>query len=238
MTRLKTLIALLTLALLPNALHAQNPKPDATIVKTFYLPNTSQLEASEVLVTLRNMVDPTVKIFLVGSQNAIVVKTTPDQIEIIQHILADLDHARNSRTYRLTYTLADFDNGKRVGTQHYAMLVVNGQRTTMKQGDKVPILTGTPSNTAESQVQYLDIGMNFDATLDEFSSGVRLRSKIEQSSVAERNGLTAANDPIVRQTVLEGTSFLTPGKPLTLGSLDITGTTRHLEISVVMELVP
>jgi hypothetical protein len=30
-------------------------------------------------------------------------------------------------------------------------------------------------------------------------------------------------DPIVRQTVLEGTSFLTLGTPLMLGSVDIPG---------------
>jgi len=37
--------------------------------------------------------------------------------------------------------------------------------------------------------------------------------------------------------VLEGTSALTLGKPLILGSLDIPGTTRKQEIAVVSELV-
>jgi hypothetical protein len=39
----------------------------------------------------------------------------------------------------------------------------------------------------------------------------------------------------VRQTVFEGTSVLTPGKPMTLGSLDVPGSTRHLEIQVMIE---
>jgi len=46
-----------------------------------------------------------------------------------------------------------------------------------------------------------------------------------------------AQDPIVRQTVMESTSFLTQGKPLMLGSVDIPGSTRHLDVEVVMELV-
>jgi hypothetical protein len=46
-----------------------------------------------------------------------------------------------------------------------------------------------------------------------------------------------AQEPVVRQTVLEGTSFLTPGKPLVLGSLDIPGSARHLDVEVVMEQV-
>jgi hypothetical protein len=84
---------------------------------------------------------------------------------------------------------------------------------------------------------YLDVGMNFDATLDEFANGVRLRSKVEQSSIAEEKSSVGAQDPIVRQTVMEGTSFLAPGKPLILGSLDIPGSTRHLDIEVVMEQI-
>jgi len=79
--------------------------------------------------------------------------------------------------------------------------------------------------------------MNFDATLDEFANGVRLRSKVEQSSIAEEKSGVGAQDPIVRQTVMESTSFLTQGKPLMLGSVDIPGSTRHLDVEVVMELV-
>ena len=47
-----------------------------------------------------------------------------------------------------------------------------------------------------------------------------------------------ARDPIVRQTVLDGQSNLTPGKTVVLGSLDIPGGTRHEEIEVAAELVP
>ena len=84
---------------------------------------------------------------------------------------------------------------------------------------------------------YIDVGLNFDATLDEFANGVRLRTKVDQSSVAEERSGVGPQDPVVRQTSLEGTSFLTPGKPLVLGSLDIPGSTRHQEVEVVMEAV-
>jgi hypothetical protein len=43
---------------------------------------------------------------------------------------------------------------------------------------------------------------------------------------------------VIRQTVLEGTSILTPGKQVMLGSLDVPGSTRHLEMGVVVEVVP
>ncbi len=79
--------------------------------------------------------------------------------------------------------------------------------------------------------------MNFDATMEELANGARLRSKVEQLSMAEQTSGVGLQDPIIRQSSLEGTSFLTLGKPLVLGSIDIPGSTRHLDVEVVMEQV-
>jgi hypothetical protein len=121
------------------------------------------------------------------------------------------------------------------------MVLVSGQRTTMKQGSKIPVATGTVSEngspSTQTQFTYLDIGLNFDATLDESVNGVRLRSKAEQSSLGADKTIAGVTEPVVRQTVLEGTSILTPGKPLILGSLDIPDSTRRLDIEVVMDVV-
>jgi len=208
------------------------------VQKTFYLTNVSQQnEGNEIVNAVRNLLDPHARVFFVPNQNALVVSTTPDQLAVAQKLISDLD--RPKKTYRLTYTITETDGGKRVGTQHFTMVVVTGQRTVLKQGDKVPIVTGsiTEGTSTKSQVTYLDIGMNFDATLDEFVNGVRLRTKVEQLSVAEERSGVGAQDPIIRQTALEGTSFLTLGKPLMLGSLDIPDSTRHLDLGVVMEQV-
>jgi type II secretory pathway component GspD/PulD (secretin) len=207
--------------------------------QTFYLTNVYQAsDAVELTTALRNLLDPHDKIYLVPSQNAIFVQGTPDQLTLARKMLDDLD--RPKKTYRLTYTITDSDSGKRIGNQHFGMVVVAGQRTVMKQGSKVPIVTGSynkVSSQTESQVTYLDLGLSFDATLDEFANGVRLRTKVEQTSVAEERSGIGPQDPVVRQTTLEGTSFLTPGKPLVLGSLDVPGSTRHQEVEVVMEAV-
>ncbi|NYF88099.1 hypothetical protein HDF08_000166 [Edaphobacter lichenicola] len=79
--------------------------------------------------------------------------------------------------------------------------------------------------------------MNFDATLDEFANGVRLNSKVEQLSMADERSGAGPQAPIIRQTQIQSTSFLTAGRPLILGSLDIPGSTRHVDIEVVMDLV-
>jgi general secretion pathway protein D len=64
-------------------------------VQTFYLTNMSTAnDATEILTAIRNMMDPTVKIFLVPSQNALVMRGTPDQLMLAEKLINDLDRAK------------------------------------------------------------------------------------------------------------------------------------------------
>ena len=209
----------------------------ATTVQTFYLTNVSQhSDGDEIVTAVRNILTPEAKVYFVPNQNALILSATPDQLLIAQKVLNDLDRPR--KTYRLSYTITEMDGPKRIGTQHFAMVVVSGGRTTLKQGSKFPIATGVynPGSGTQTQFTYLDVGLNFDASLDESANGVRLRTKVERSSISEEPSGVGTQDPIVRQTVLEGTSILTPGKPVVLGSLDVPSSTRHLDIEVAMEI--
>jgi type II secretory pathway component GspD/PulD (secretin) len=237
-----TLAAALALAITATGSHAQDDvaaKPNSNPTQVFYLNNISNVsEANDIVTAIRNMLDPHDKTFLVQAQNALFVQGPPDQLLLAKKLIDDLDHPR--KTYRLTYTITEIDDGKRTGTQHFSMVLVSGQRTTMKQGSKIPVATGsyeTGTATSQTQFTYLDIGLNFDATLDESVNGVRLRSKAEQSSLGADKTIAGVTEPVVRQTVLEGTSILTPGKPLILGSLDIPDSTRRMDIEVVAEIV-
>ena len=73
--------------------------------------------------------------------------------------------------------------------------------------------------------------------MDGYLDGVRLRTKVMQSSIAEERSSVGAPDPIIRQTTLEGTSTLVKSKTLVLGSLDVPGSTRQQEVEVVSEFV-
>jgi hypothetical protein len=146
-----------------------------------------------------------------------------------------------THTYRLTYTLTVSEAGKRVGVQHFA-LTVSGptNRGTLKLGEKVPVATGsyvTGSKSDQTQFTYLDVGLNVDATVIEDPNGIELHSKVEQSSLAPSQP-NFPQDPIVRQMVLDNTTQLHVGTPVTLGSLDIPDTTRHTEVEVEIEVVP
>ena len=238
------LLSLFLLFGVPGIAHAQETTEafyKRSSIKVFHLANVGQVnEANDILTALRNVLDPRVKIYLLTTSNDVVVDAPPEEITRIGELLTELD--RPKRAFRITYTLAESDAGKRIGVQHFSMVALLGQRITLKQGDKVPVATGSfEQGNAASQTQftYIDIGINLDTTIDAFANGLRLRSKVEQSSVAAgpQSG-KLADDPIVRQSVLEGTSVITPGKPFILGGIDIVGSTRHIDIEVMAEPLP
>jgi type II secretory pathway component GspD/PulD (secretin) len=176
-----------------------------------------------------------VPIAYVPSRNALFVRGNAEQLAQVQQLLSSLDRAKHA--YRLTYTISDFDGERLVGKQHFSLVVVSGGRTTLKSGSKIPIATGSADDKGSTQTQftYLDLGLNFDASLDDNVDGMRLRSKVERSSVPDDKTIAGVNEPVIRQSVLEGTSLLTPGKPLLLGSMDTPSSTRRLDIEVVMD---
>ena len=224
---------------------AAKPAPDATAAKpaseppcarqnpelcperTFYLNNVSQQsEVNEIVTALRNTLPATDKIFLVESENAVVVRATPEDLALAEKLLNDLD--RPKKNYRLTYTVTELDGSKQLGAQHYVMVAVSGQETA-QAGSKIPFATGSYSagGTAPAGVQtqftYIDVGMNFAATLTGMGNNAMLKSAVEQSSAPEKTDIAGVQKRIVRQSSLKGVALLAPGKPQLLGSMDIPG---------------
>ena len=217
---------------------AADAKSTPVIYQTLYLTNlTQQNDALELLTDLRNML-PNAKMYYVPSQSAFSIRASAEEIALAQKIVADLD--KTKKIYRLTYTMTERDGGKTIGVQHFSIIVASGSRTDFKQGSRVPITVGGANSapgTSNPEMQYLDVGQEIEASLDGYLDGVRLRTKVVQSSIAEDKSGVGTQDPVIRQTTLEGTSTLVPGKPLVLGTLDIPGSTRHQEVEVLSELV-
>jgi general secretion pathway protein D len=68
---------------------------DDLAVETFYLTNVSQQnDANEILVAIRNLLDPSIKVYLVASQNAIILRATPDELVLAEKLINDLDRTR------------------------------------------------------------------------------------------------------------------------------------------------
>ena len=163
---------------------ATGAKTTPDTYQTLYLTNlTQQNDAMELMNDLRNML-PNAKMYYVPSQSAFSIRASAEDLALAQKILADLD--KTKKIYRLTYTMTERDGGKTIGVQHFSIIVASGSRTDFKQGSRVPITVATnaaPGSNAE--MTYIDIGQEIEASFDGYLDGVRLRTKVVQSSIAE-----------------------------------------------------
>ncbi len=214
----------------------QEPAPAS--VETVFLTNVAQQnDLNDIQTDIRNVI-PRAKIFGVMSQNAITIEGAPEEVEVAKKLIADLD--RPKPLYRLTYTITDFDGGNRTGAQSFVILAVLGQKSIFKQGDRVPIVTGSydsQERNSNTQVQYQDIGLSIEATVEGSQGGQTLHTKVEQSSLVPDKSTMGPQDPVVHQVIVQEAAELVEGKPLVLGSLDVPGTTKRQQIEVTAALV-
>jgi type II secretory pathway component GspD/PulD (secretin) len=211
------------------------PPPEQYV--TIFLKNVSQPnDANDLQTTLRNIAGPRARIYYDQSVNAILVRGTADDLAMAQKMIAELDLPK--KAYRLQYTVRLMDGSKATATQHYSLVVVLGERGQLKLGNRVPLVTGkvdADTNGASSQVQYMDVGLSISGTLTGSGDDLILRTKVEQSTLAEDKSGVGPQDPVMHQAVLEQTGRLVPGKAMTLGSMDIPGGASRLEVEVVVE---
>src|ERR1022692_1488501 len=88
---------------------------DPLIMKTFYLTNTvKDTEITEITQVLRNMLE-NIKLMQVNSQNAIVIRATPDQMAVAEKIIADIDRAKSEVVVDVTVLAVERDLSKTLG---------------------------------------------------------------------------------------------------------------------------
>jgi general secretion pathway protein D len=272
---------------------------DEQAVQTFYLTNsTAQNDANEVVVAIRNLLDPSVKIYLVPSQNAIVMRATPDQLLLAEKLINDLDRARpevvvdvailevnrdkvrnlgitlpqsfgltpQANPYAATATSTTTTTGTTTapstftlnslahlnannfavnisgGTlnalltdtdthilQNPRIRATDGQRATLKIGQKIPIATGSynagvstgvASIGVQTQFTYLDVGVNIDMTPTvHYDHEVTLKMKIEVLSQAGQVTISGVTEPIIGQRSSEQVIQLQEGEPAILAGI-------------------
>lgn len=75
--------------------HQKHTDLDDFAVQTFFLTNAAQqADANEVVAALRNVMAPEDKVYLVNSQDAIVVRAPPEHLVLAEKLLNDLDRTR------------------------------------------------------------------------------------------------------------------------------------------------
>jgi general secretion pathway protein D len=278
---------------------AKRKELEQSVLKTFYLTNLSApTELQDVVNAIRAVLDVQ-RVQQLLSQNALVVRGTPDQIALAEKLVEDLDKARpevivdiavmqvskdKSRTLGLspptsaTVTLQDNLNttsttsttssttsttasgtginlnslasltaqnfNVSIGSANLSAMMSNsdtkliqnpqvraldGQKASLKIGDRVPVATGSfqpgiggvgINPLVNTQFQYLDVGVNIEITPHVHANGeITLKMTMDVSAVTGQSNIGGISQPIIGQRKIENEIRLKDGESNLLGGI-------------------
>jgi general secretion pathway protein D len=283
---------------------AKRKELEQSVLKTFYLTNLSApTELQDVVNAIRAVLDVQ-RVQQLLSQNALVVRGTPDQIALAEKLVEDLDKARpevivdiavmqvskdRSRTLGInpptsatvtlqsninnTTTTTGTTNSGTGGTvtsstgqaginlntlgnlnatnfqvvipsanlsavmnnsdtkliQNPQIRALDGQKASLKIGDRVPVATGSfqpgiggvgINPLVNTQFQYLDVGVNIEITPHVHSNGeVTLKITMDVSAVTGQSNIGGISQPIIGQRKIEHEIRLRDGEANLMGGI-------------------
>jgi general secretion pathway protein D len=281
------------------------------VVRTFYLSNTlTPQDLTEVVTGLRQLLDLR-RLQQVNSQNAIVIRDTPDKLALAAKIIRDIDKAKPEVLVHVQVLTASVDrlrdlgilpgqsvtlafnprpcvqpggtmpcpgtpassgttvsstplqialnNLQHLSTADYSLTlpgatanailtdnktriiqdpevrVSDGEKATLKIGDRVPVATGSfqagvgvgvgggagvVNPLVNTQFQYIDVGVNIDVTPRVHPDGdVSMKLSVEVSQITGQSNIGGINQPVISQRKIEHDIRLKDGEVSVLGGL-------------------
>ena len=133
---------------------------DASAVQTFYLTNAwQQNDLNDVATAIRNIM-PTAKAFPVQSQNAIVMRGTPDELLLAQQLVDDLDKPRGEVVVDIAVLEVSKNWEKTLGLAWPNSFGISLQPTCAANNDCSSTTSGSGSTTTTSPTLYNLANMN------------------------------------------------------------------------------
>jgi general secretion pathway protein D len=150
---------------------AKHKELDQNVLKTFYLQNVSQpTELQDVVNAIRSVLDVQ-RIQQLLSQNAVVVRGTPDQIALAQKLVDDLDKARPEVVVDIAVLQISRDRSRTLGLSPPTSATVTLQSNINTTTPTTTTTTGTTSTGTSSSGLELNTLGNLNATDFQVSIG-------------------------------------------------------------------
>lgn len=219
-------------------------------VQTFYLTNASQQnDANEILTAIRNLLDPaTAKIYLVPSQNAIVMRATPDQLLMTQKLLNDLDRTRPEVVVDVAILEVNRDKMRKLGLTLPQQVTVTPQAIpgSTNSGGSNPTNgnnnngnNNTPSNFTLNSLAHLNannfaVGIS-GATLDALLSDSDTRI-LQNPSIRATDGQQAQLK--IGQRIPIATGSYNAGVATGIASIGVQTQFTYVDVGVNIDMTP
>lgn len=135
--------------------------------------------------------------------------------------------------YRLDFSVNEMEDGKKINSRQYSMIIKTEGSNEIKIGTRVPVDAG------QDTWQYLDVGTNIWSRLEDQKGQVGLvtRADISNFATPEQNQLLQrdARRPLIRQLHIDASTIAVLGKPMLLGSVDDPASKRQFQLEVTVE---
>jgi len=127
--------------------------------------------------------------------------------------------------YHLEFSMNEIEDGKKINTRQYSMNLKADDAEELKIGTRVPV------EVKQGEFQYLDVGTNIWARVNEGTNGVLITVHAENSSFAVPEQENQTGRP-VRQLQIRSSSVVQLGKPQVVGSVDDPNSKRQFQLEV------
>jgi general secretion pathway protein D len=211
---------------------------DQQAVQTFYLTNAwQQNDLNDVQTALRNVL-PNAKVYGVASQNAIVMRATPDELLLAQKLIDDLDKARAEVIVDIAVLEVSKNWEKNLGLSWPSSASVALQSST-----STTTTSGTTTTTSTTPTIY-DLAhlkaSNFAVTIGSATANLLLtdsNTKILQNPRIRATDQQKATMKIGSRIPIATGSYQTGAATTTVSSL-VNTQFQYLDVGVNIEVTP
>ncbi|HWZ45984.1 MAG TPA: cohesin domain-containing protein [Candidatus Saccharimonadales bacterium] len=222
---------------------AKRRELEQSVIKTFYLGNVSTpTDLQDVVNTIRTILEVQ-RIQQIPSQNAIVVRGTPDQLVLAQKMIDDIDKSKPEVIVEVLVAQVRRDKVRQLGIvpPAHAMVSLLGSNTTpATPGGTTPPATGTGAGLNFNTLQHLN-STNYSVTIDSVTAQAIFsdnNTKILQNpQIRAGDGVKASLKIGDRIPVATG-SFGTPVGIAGVGNLGVNTQFQYIDVGVNIDLTP
>jgi general secretion pathway protein D len=218
---------------------AKRTELDEQAVQTFYLTNAwQQNDLNDVQTALRNVL-PNAKVYGVASQNAIVMRATPDELLLAQKLIDDLDKARAEVIVDIAVLEVSKNWEKNLGMAWPSSASVALQSSTTTSTTSGTTTTSTATTPTVYDLAHLKAS-NFAVTIGSATANLLLsdsNTKILQNPRIRATDQQKATMKIGSRIPIATGSYQTGAATAVVSSL-VNTQFQYLDVGVNIEVTP
>ena len=216
---------------------AKRRELEQNVIKTFYLGNVATpTELQDVVNAIRTVLDVS-KIQQIPSQNAIVIKGTPDQLALAQKMVDDIDKSRPEVVIDVIVAQVRLDKVRNIGI----LPPQNASVALQPPGAVASASPGTTSGLNFNNIQHLN-STSYSLTISPVQAELLFNNtdaKILQSPRIRATNNEKATLKVADRIPIATGSFGTPtGIGTAVGAVGVNTQFTYTDVGVIMDITP